>query len=281
MAATITSMTRRAPLAVALAGLLAASAPVAGQEAGSPPAVLRQALIDALTPALPYPRARADGIPESGDAGPAWSVHWPEEGDEPRVEVMANPLNADTQARAAKAEKEAQAAVMRAQRQAQRDYERALEEFARDRRVSPVREVTLEDEGVAGERFDAESQLLVTLETGSATATVTIPSSIAPTVHAVDRGLVIRVAPHTYREQGSSTDSPSLRFAPASARIYFGEVAPPVIRRVDGTDRFEVTLSAPMASAQSAVVVMSGNEALLADVLERADWAKILALLQP
>lgn len=265
-----------------MAGLLAACAPVAAQEPGIPPAVVRQALVDALTPALPYPRAGSDGIPESGDAGPAWSVHWPDEGDEPRVEVMANPLNACTQARAATAEKQAQAAVMRAQRKSQRDYERALEEFARDRRVSPVREVTLEDEGVAGERFDAESQLLVTLETGSATATVTILSSVAPTAGAsVDRGLVIRVAPNTYREQGSSADSPSLRFAPASARIYFGAVAPPVIRRVDGADRFEVAVPAPVASARSAVVVVSGNEALLADVLERADWTKILALLQP
>jgi hypothetical protein len=274
-------MARRGRLPLALGALLVASAPVGAQEAGIPPAVVRQALIEALTPALPYPRAAADGIPESGDAAPRWSVHWPEDGDEARVEVMANPLNAETQKRAAMAEKEAQSAVIRAQRKSQSDYERAVEEFERDRRVSPIREVTLDDEGVAGERFDAESQLLVTLEMESGRAPVTIASSVAPTVGApVDQGLVVRVVPNTYRDRRSSQEPPSQRFAPATARIYFGRFASPSIRRVDGEDRFEVVVSAPPGTAtRSVVVIVTGNESLLADVLERANWKRIRALI--
>ena len=275
--ATILPMTWRVLLPAAVVGLLGAFAPVAAQDSGIPATLLRQALIEALTPALPYPRAGSDGIPESGDAGPAWSVRWPEEGDEPRVEVMANPLNVDTQKRAAQAEKEAQAAVMRAQRKSQSDYERALGEFERERRVSPIREVTLEDEGLAGERFDAESQLLVTLETLAATAPLIIPSSLAPTSASVNGRLVVRVAPNTYREQKSSADTPSMRYAPASARLYFGDVEPPTIRRVDELDRYEVTVP---ASPRSAVVVLSGNQSLIADVIDRADWKKILAVLE-
>lgn len=274
-------MAGRGRVPLALGALLAALAPVGAQEAGPPPAVVRQALIEALTPALPYPRAASDGIPESGDAAPAWSVHWPEEGDEARVEVMANPLNADTQKRAALAEKEAQSAVIRAQRTSQSDYERAVEEFERDRRVSPIREVTLDDEGVAGERFDAESQLLVTLHIESATAPVTIASSIEPTVAPIDHGLVVRVAPNTYRERRSSQEPPSQRFAAASARIYFGRFASPSIRRIDAEDRFEVVVSAsPGTAARSALVIVTGNESLLTDVLERADWQKIRALIE-
>src|SRR5690606_25212141 len=214
----------------------------------------RRAFIEALTPALPYPRARADGIPESGDAGPAWSVHWPDEGGDLRVEVVANPLNADTQARAAAAEKEAQAAVMRAQRKSQSDYERALAECEREGRVSPIREVTLEDEGVAGERFDAESQFLATLELEPGPAAVSIPSTLAPEVETMaDRVMVVRVAPSTFRESADGEPS-SIRFAPATARIYFGRFSPPSIARVDGEDRFEVVM-APAASSSATAVV--------------------------
>ena len=273
-------MTWRVGVPIVLAGLFGACAPLAAQEARPQGAVLRQALIDALTPALPYPRARADGIPESGDAGPAWSVRWPGEGDEPGVEVIANPLNADTQARAAQAEQEAQAAVMRAQRRSQADYERALEEFARDGRVSPIREVTLEDEGVAGERFDAESELVVTLELAPGPAPVSILSSVAPVVETIsERVMVVRVAPNTFRETANGQPS-FLRFAPATARVYLGPFGSPSIARVGAEDRWEVTTTPTGSSAQTAVMVLSGNEGLLADVLKRADWNPILDLVQ-
>src|SRR5690606_10009581 len=65
--ATITHMTWRASLALAIAVLVSAAAPVRAQETRISPAAARRAFIKALTPALPYPRARADGIPESGD----------------------------------------------------------------------------------------------------------------------------------------------------------------------------------------------------------------------
>ena len=90
---------------------------------------------------------------------------------------------------------------------------------------------------------------------------------VAPTSASVNGRLVVRVAPNTYREQGSSADPPSMRYAPASARLYFGDVEPPTIRRVDELDRYEVTVP---ASPRSAVVVLSGNQSLIADVIDRA-----------
>jgi hypothetical protein len=66
---------RRAALLVALAAALPAHA--------QPPSdgALHRAFVAALRPALPFPEAGADGTPLSGQAGPVWTVRWPDAGD--------------------------------------------------------------------------------------------------------------------------------------------------------------------------------------------------------
>ena len=61
-------------------------------------AALRDALMAAVRPALPFPEASNDGTPSGDDPGPLWTVHWPAE-DSAVVEVLANPLNAENHAR--------------------------------------------------------------------------------------------------------------------------------------------------------------------------------------
>ncbi len=281
--ATITPMVGRARLTCLLAAFVGGTTGIAAQAPVVPDAALRDALIAALTPALPYPRAADDDVPETGSASPAWAVRWPEEDGPARVEVVANPLNAETQKRAAKAEAEAQAGVMRAQRLSQSDYERAVSEFERGSRISPIREISLNDEGVAGERFDAESRLLVTIEMTAAPATAIVASSMAPVATpAVVGALVVRVTPNVYRVDRDPPDLPVQRYAPAEARVYFGAAPSPSIRKVEDGTRFEVAVSAsPGKRTHLAVVTLAGNESLLGDVLSRADWQHIRALVEP
>jgi len=77
-------------------------------------AALRDALMAAVRPALPFPEASNDGTPSGDDPGPLWTVHWPAE-DSAVVEVLANPLNAENRARALKAEAAIQKAAMQSQ----------------------------------------------------------------------------------------------------------------------------------------------------------------------
>src|SRR6188472_4443461 len=95
-------------------------APVSASEARQTGAPLRDALVAALTPALPYPEATDDGTPKGGDTAPAWTVRWPDD-DRAIVEVVANPLNAENHARALKAESAIQKAAMQSQQRSQAD----------------------------------------------------------------------------------------------------------------------------------------------------------------
>ena len=66
------------------------------------------------------------------------------------IEVMANPLNAVNQARAARAMAQIEATIDSAQRRAEQQYERAIAEAKRTGRSQDVDGVSLSDEGVAG-----------------------------------------------------------------------------------------------------------------------------------
>src|SRR5687768_6580872 len=107
-------------------------------------AALSAGLAKSMRAALPFPPATAEGTPVGGDVNAVWTVRWPD-GDEPRIEVLANPLNTGNRERALKAEQEIQKAAMNSQLRSQDDYERAVKEFERTGRAPTIREITLRD----------------------------------------------------------------------------------------------------------------------------------------
>lgn len=226
------------------------------------------ALVDAVRPALPYPDADASGeLPATGAATARWFVIWPSPPDEPRITVKANPLHAETQAATAAAMAAIQAAVVAAERKAQAAYDEALAELKRTGKGSDLAGVTLEDEGVAGERIDAE--LALTIEHTGA-ASFEVRSSSPPVAAAGTNGpsWVITTPPNTYRDAG---DGGREHFAAAEARLFFGVATAPAVTR-SGADRFQVAVS---GGETAFAVVLRGNAALLGDVLAAAQWSRL------
>jgi hypothetical protein len=229
-----------------------------------------EALTQAVRPVLPYPDADADGeLPVAGGADAKWIVVWPQTSEERRIHVKANPLHPETQAAGAAAMVRIQAAVERAERKAQAAYEKALEELRRTGKSVDLDAVTLEDEGVAGQRIDAELELVIEL---NEVASYEIGSSEAPEITSGPNGVTwsVTTKANTYRVG----DGPSARehFRPAEARLMFGGITRPVVRRIADAQRFTVSV-APDPGAL--MVVLRGNEGLLNQVMAGADWTRL------
>ena len=258
-------MTRARTAALAAASLVLAIAVCAGAQTQG----RMDALVSVLRPVLPFPQANATGdLPASGGASSKWFVLWPSTDDQ-RITVRANPLHPDTQAAGAEAMKSIQEAVIAAERRAQAEYDRALQEYRKTGKGTNIDGISLDDEGVAGERIDAELEL--TIDIDPAPASFDIGTSIAPEVTTSIAGpsFVIVIAANTYRD--SASGSVRQRFRPAEARLVFGMAGTPAIR-ARGADQFGVAMP-PAAGAFA--VVLRGNTALLHDILSKADWLRI------
>lgn len=231
-----------------------------------------ETLVAALRPALPFPAATADGAePVEGGAQSRWFVVWPSDLEDTRIIVKANPFHPDVQKLGAIAEVPIQQAVARAERKAQAAYERALAELKRTGKATDFDVISLDDEGIAGERIDAELELTIELQT--TVQSFDILSSDAPVVSAGTNGAawVVSIPPNTYRES-TGTDTRE-HFRSAESRLYFGALSRPSVNRRGDGPRFAV--SVPLASGAFAVV-LRGNEELLKRVLATADWARLL-----
>jgi hypothetical protein len=229
------------------------------------------ALVAAVRPALPFPGASADGeLPSDQSARSKWFVVWPTAPDDTRIVVKANPLNPETQKTAAEAMEGINAAVAAAERRAQAAYDKALEELRRTGKGSDIETITLDDEGIAGERIDAELELVIELQP---IASFEIASGQAPAVAAGARGAAwaVTVPANTYRAKRGA----DLRehFRAAEARIYFGAVQKPVVARKGEEPMFAVSVP---ASAGGFAVVLRGNETLVQQVGASADWSKLV-----
>ena len=238
------------------------------------------ALVKAMHAALPFPAATAEGTPVGGGADAEWMVRWPD-ADTPRIEVLANPLNAGNRDRALKAEQEIQKSAMNAQLRSQGDYERAVKEFESTGRASTVREISLRDDGLAGERYDAESQLTIVAQAIAPGHRFTVSTSALPAVSTAVPGLmVVRVAANAYLEPESSGLPGMGHYSPEQAWVFFGPVGTPVITRRDGADvDIEMTAGGqPSQGRHGAVVMISGNAGLVEQVLTQADWSVLRAL---
>ena len=241
------------------------------------PAALSGALRPALARALPFPEAQPDGMPVGGVTEPLWIVRWPAAGDL-RVDVLANPLNPGNHERAMKAEAEIQRAAMASQRKSQADYEQALRDFQRTGTVGDIREISLRDDGVAGERYDAESQLTIRADEFGDAHAFTVGTSRLPEALPASAGpaVIVRVAANTYREPGTAGDPGLTRFCAEQAWVYFGALTTPVItRRSD--DSAAVSVARAPGASRGVVVSISGNAELVNRVLQQADWGSLKA----
>ena len=228
------------------------------------------ALVSAVKPALPFPAADASGtVPESGGEEPRWFVIWPAEPDETQIVVRANPLHPETQKLVANAEGAIQRAVAIAERKAQAAYDRALEEIRRTGKTTDLDGISLEDEGAAGQRLDAELELAIDVRP---VASYQVGSSVAPEVTAGPPGVTwqIVVPPNTYQDK---TDADRRdRFAASEVRLVYGAVSRPTVSRIDDRPRFAVTLT---SAPEAFVIVLRGHDPLLKQVVAKADWTHL------
>lgn len=230
-----------------------------------------EALVAALRPALPFPAAAADGeMPADGGSQFQWFVIWPSTPTSARITVKANPLHPDTQSAGAEAMERIQEAVVAAERKAQAAYDRALAELKKTGKAGVLDGISLDDEGVAGERIDAEFELTIDLQ--SDPQTFTLASSAAPVVTPGPQGVswMVRVAPNTYREQ-SGTHSIE-HFRAAESRLYFGPMARPSVAQRGDDSSFTVTMAADPAAF---AVILRGNDELQNRVLSSVDWTRL------
>jgi hypothetical protein len=230
------------------------------------------ALVASVRPVLLFPGASDDGeLPSDHSARSKWFVVWPSSPDDTRIVVKANPLHPETQKASAEAMEGINAAVAAAERRAQAAYDRALEELRRTGKGSDLESITLDDEGIAGERIDAELELVIELQPA---ASFEIASSQAPQVTAGVRGAVwaVSVPANTYRAKRGA----DLRehFRAAETRVYFGPVQKPMVARKADDPVFVVTV--PGGGNGGFAVVLRGNEALLTQVVASADWSTLV-----
>lgn len=124
----------------------------------------------AMAPALPFPASDGLGsLPADGKANDPWMIKPLQPGDR-AIEILANPLNEAHQRRAAKAMAQIEQSIEAAQRRADVQFEQALAEAKRSGRSQDVDGVTLNDEGLAGARIDAESHVTVEVSFNDAAA---------------------------------------------------------------------------------------------------------------
>jgi hypothetical protein len=256
---------------VGLLGLASLSAQVPGEDR------VVAALFDAIKPALPYPEADEHDLPVNGSTTTLWVVRRPAP-DQPRIEIIANPLNADNQARANKAEVEIQRAVMAAQQKAQALYERAVAEFERTGRTDPIDGITLGDEGVAGERFDASNRVVITWASNQKAYRLRVDSSIEPVVSSIPQASIVRVAAHVFSAAPSPKEPAVSHYHASEVHLLFGGSGPPAIIRT-GPTAFDIAAAA--GGGSSVMVSVRGNESLVEQIASRSNWATVAAAIAP
>jgi hypothetical protein len=230
------------------------------------------AVLKAMRPALPFPES--DGVLPAGNNSEAlWMVQALQPGDT-SIEVLANPLNAVNQLRAARAMAQIENNIQAAQRRASLQYDRAVSEAKRTGKSQDVDGVTLSDEGIAGAKIDAESHVTIDVAANEPSFTFALDSSIEPAPSrqvTIPGGVVIAVPSNTFRD-----DTGIERYAEAQTIVFLGRAAAPEVqKRAD--HRFEVFAT---ATSPAMVIRLRGNDVLIADLLRKTDWNALLELLR-
>lgn len=143
----------------------------------------------AVAPALPFPPSDELGsLPADGRNHGPWMVKPLQPGDR-TIEVLANPLNEAHQRRATRAMALIEESIEAAQRRADVQFERALAEAKRTGQSQDVDGVTLNDEGLAGARIDAESHLTIEVAFDQPLVKAVAISSAPPAAYRTDAGV--------------------------------------------------------------------------------------------
>jgi hypothetical protein len=148
-----------------------------------------QAVRAAMAPVLPFPASDELGsLPADGKSNAPWMLK-PVQPGERTIEILANPLNEDHQRSAARAMAQIEQSIEAAQRRADLQYERAIAEAKRTGRSQEVDGVTLNDEGLAGARIDAESHVIVDVAFADTPSRNVTTSTTPPGVYRDDAGV--------------------------------------------------------------------------------------------
>ncbi len=229
---------------------------------------LREAVWDAVRPALAFPAATERQEPVDGNATARWIVRRARSDEGALVaEVIANPLNPETQTRAAWSMAAIQQEVFAAERRAQVEFERAREAARRSGASVAVQGITLDDEGVAGDRADGEERMTIEMDTRRVEHASHIDAVDAPTVRDNVSGApwLVKVPAREVQRDGESR----AQYYPAQAIVYFAS-AKPIVNET-GQRLFTVRATGDNVVA----VILRGNSGLIDEVIARADWSRV------
>jgi hypothetical protein len=226
-------------------------------------------LINAVRPVLPFPASTPAGdLPADNSATAKWFVVWPTEAEETRIIVRANPLHPEVQEASAQAMEKINIAVAAAERRARESYERALESLRKTGKSGELEVISLDDEGIAGERIDAELEVTIELATAE---TFEISSGEEPVVQPGTRGAawVVTIPPHAYRTP--TGDDRREHFRAAESRVYLGVATRPQVAKQAGP-LYRVTLG-----ESGAAVIIRGNASLVSALTTDTDWSRLVS----
>lgn len=236
---------------------------------------VENAVWDVVRPALPFPAATARNEPEDGSESARWIVRRAAADEGALVaEVLANPFNRETQDVAVQDMAAIQREVVAAERRAQMEFDRALNDVHETGTPVTVRGVSLNDEGVAGDRADAESRVTIEVEIEGAAHVARIEGTETPTIRAhADGASWIATVPARIVERGASADDTRPHYHPAQAIVYIGAAKPVV---TSAAPRAFSVRATPRAGASAVIAVMvRGNRGLVDQVITKADWSRI------
>ncbi|HWI18948.1 MAG TPA: hypothetical protein VNT81_14445 [Vicinamibacterales bacterium] len=263
---------------IAIAALLALlTAPVAGQDPHS--ARVIATVRAAMAPALPFPDTTADGsVPVNNNTEALWMIRT-DQGDQ-TIDVYANPLNEVVQLRATRAMAQIDTNIQAAQRRATAQYEAAVAEAKRTGRSQAVDGVSLNDEGVAGERIDAESHASITVEFDQREYRFLVPGGMEPSrVEAFPYAdsVVLMVPGHVYKDEAGTE-----HYAESHRIILLGRnLDAKVTKQRDGLYAVTAVPTTPAtAGLDSLVLHIRGNSELVSDILAKTNWSQVLELLK-
>jgi hypothetical protein len=233
----------------------------------------------AMAPALPFPATAPDGsVPVNNNTEALWMIAADQ--DSQTISIVANPLNAVVQLRATRAMAQIDNNIQAAQRRATAQYEAAVAEARRTGRSQNVDGVSLNDEGVAGERIDAESYASISVEFHEREYRFLVPGSMEPSrveSFPIADTQVLTVPGHLYRDEAGIE-----HFAESHRIILMGRnLDARVTKSKDGV--FVVTAVATTAATEgldTLTLHIRGNSELGADLLAKTNWTQLLELLK-
>jgi hypothetical protein len=287
MIAAVRMSSRRVAFGRVAALMVCLSVASANASAQMPPSDLDSVVLNAvraaLTPALPYPASDEIGeLPVDGTTVAPWMVRPTQDGDL-TIEVLANPLNSTNQVRAAKAMMQIQTAIEAAQRRSQAAYEKAIADAQRTGRSQDFDGITLGDEGVAGARIDAEAHVTIDIAFNRPAYSYSVSSSVEPSPLPLPvSGAIaaLNVPANVYRDGRDAATNE--RFCAAETHVFFGAVAMPEVHKRSNIGFEMSAASAPPAAntagIRSVVVSLKGNPQLIDQIVKRADWTLVQAL---